>query len=278
MAARPIPTPLPAARPDPAAEGGPARPGAARLQVVRAFLGTRAEGFRAAEGAMAAVEFALILPTLLLIMFASIQIVAYIDATRKVELVAHSISQMVSQAVPPKNTTVALVNATDVHFSYDSTLVLFPYAMKDAKRRGVAWWQTISINYAAIQFTAKNATCQSNTNTSGDLSACYDANVVWTSTGTHQPASGDNYRPCDTAQLPANDNAPPTRTTLPRSAFGPGSLVAIDVVFEFEPTFGSGFVPPVRIARSAYVQPRYASLVSYDTTNNDGIANKCTGY
>ncbi|MFX7540760.1 TadE family protein, partial [Acinetobacter baumannii] len=75
---------------------------------------------------MAAVEFALILPTLLLIMFASIQIVAYIDATRKVELVAHSISQMISQATPPPNTTVAAVNATDLHFSFDATLVLFP--------------------------------------------------------------------------------------------------------------------------------------------------------
>ncbi|CAO4137595.1 hypothetical protein OFEAOIEE_LOCUS5370 [Methylorubrum extorquens] len=54
--------------------------------------------------------------------------------------------------------------------------------------------------------------------------------------------------------------------------------MVIDVAFDFTPTFGSGFVPAVRIARSAYVQPRYASLVNFDTTNNDGIATKCTGY
>lgn len=275
MAAAPshMPAPATSAGPVPGCRG--AR-GAIVLRAAFTGLGTRVRRFRAADDAMAAIEFALILPTLLLILFAGAQVVAFVNATRKVELVAHSISQMISQAVPPKNTTVAQVNATDLHFSYDATLVLFPYVMKDAKRRGMEWWQTVSINYAAIQFTAKNDACKNSTDNSGDLSACYEAKVVWTSTGTAQPG-GDNYRPCGTAQLPAADDASPNRTTLPRSSFGPGSLVAIDVVFDFEPTFGSGFVPPIRIARSAYVQPRYASLVGYDTTNNDGIATKCTG-
>lgn len=270
------PTRTPAARFASAAMRSLALRAAAR-RTIRAGLGARAARFRAAEGGIAAIEFALILPTLLLILFAGAQVVAYIDATRKVELVAHSISQMISQTVPPNNTTVALVNASDLHFSYDATLVLFPYVMKDAKRQGRAWWQNISINYASIQFTAKNAACKDNPDTSTDLSACYDAGVVWTTTGTAQPG-GDNYRACDTPQLPADDTAAPTRATLPRSTYGPGSLVVIDVAFDFKPTFGSGIVPSVRIARTAYVQPRYASLVSFDTTNNDGMATKCTGY
>lgn len=276
MAAAPPRMPAPATSPDSVTGRHGGDPGATRLMAAFHGLGARVRRFRAADEAMAAIEFALILPTLLLILFAGAQVVAFVNATRKVELVAHSISQMISQATPPKNTNIAQVNAADLHFSYDATLVLFPYVMKDAKRRGLAWWQTISINYAAIQFAAKNAACASKTDTSGDLSGCYEARVVWTSTGTAQPG-GDNYRPCGTAQLPADDDASPNRTTLPRSSFGPGSLVAIDVVFDFEPTFGSGIVPAIRIARSAYVQPRYASLVTYDTTNNDGIATRCTG-
>ncbi|KQQ14719.1 pilus assembly protein TadE [Methylobacterium sp. Leaf123] len=277
MAAGSPRTPLPAPLRSPALESSLALRTRASLRRIRAGLGAQAEHFRAAEGAVAAIEFALILPTLLLILFAGTQVVAYIDATRKVELVAHSISQMISQSVPPDNSTVARVNATDLHFAYDATLVLFPYVMKDAKRQGRPWWQNISINYASIQFKAKNATCQSNLDTSVDLSPCYDAKVVWTTTGTAQPG-GNNYRPCDTPQLPSADDAASSRTTLPRSTYGPGSLVVIDVAFDFTPTFGSGFVSAVRIARSAYVQPRYASLVSFDTTNNDGIATKCTGY
>lgn len=243
----------------------PFRPGAGRIPLLRRFL--------RAEGAVAAIEFALIVPILLLLLLAGIQIVLYINASRKVAQVARSISQMISQAKPPTNSSTATVNAQDLHFSYDSTMVIFPFVMGDAKRQNVSWWADISINYASIAFTQTSATCNDPT----DQSACYTANVVWTSTGTAQPY-GTNYRPCTPAQLPADNTAPPSRSTLPRSVFGPASLIVIDVVFNFTPTFGAKFVPSVKIARSAYVQPRYATLVNYDTTNSDGIATKCPGY
>ncbi|MCJ2118578.1 pilus assembly protein [Methylobacterium sp. J-001] len=219
--------------------------------------------------AASVIEFALILPVLLILMLGGIQLVTYIDASRKVGLIAQSISQMISQAMPPSGSTVATVTAADLHFSYDSTLVLFPYLLKDAPRQGLQWWQDIAITYAAVAFTQTSSNC-----TGGDLSACYTAAVAWTSSGT----TGGNYRPCKVPQLPAADTTPPNRTTLPRSVFGPGSIVAVDVVFNFRPTFGARFIPAVRIARSMYVQPRYAALVNFDTTGNDGIAVKCPGF
>ncbi|MCJ2123640.1 TadE/TadG family type IV pilus assembly protein [Methylobacterium sp. J-077] len=234
---------------------------AGRLPSATRFLGdTRA---------VSALEFALILPVLLILMLGGIQLTTYVNASRKVELIAQSISQMVSQAMPPAGSNVATVNATDLHFSYDSTLVLFPYLMKDAPRQGLQWWQDIAITYAAIAFTQTASNC-----TGTDLSACYTAAVAWTSSGT----TGGNYRPCVVPQLPAADTAPPNRTTLPRSVFGPGSIVAVDVVFTFRPSFGARFIPAVRIARSMYVQPRYAALVNFDPTGNDGIAVKCPGF
>ncbi len=230
---------------------------------------------RAADDAVAAIEFGLALPTLLIVLLGGAQVVSYIDASRKVDLIANSISQMVSQAMPPDGQTVARINATDVHFSFDSTLVLFPDVMSYAKRVGVEWWQVIAINYAGIAFernTTKPCTA------TDDLSPCYTAKVMWTSPGASQPADGPGFRPCDTPQAPVDDTAEPSRTTLPRSAFGPSSLIVIDVVFNFKPTFGSGLVAPVRIARTAYVQPRYAARIQYDMTNNTGIATSCKGY
>ncbi len=108
--------------------------------------------------------------------------------------------------------------------------------------------------------------------------ASYRADVVWTSTGTTQPSSGPAYRPCSTPQVAAADTADPTPKTLPRSVFGPASMVVIDVVFTFHPTFGAAYLPSMRIARSAYVQPRYASLINFDPNGNDGIATKCPGF
>ncbi|MGU3664598.1 TadE/TadG family type IV pilus assembly protein [Methylobacterium sp. A49B] len=229
-----------------------------------------ARRFGADTRAVSAVEFALIFPVLLILMIAGTQLVTYINATRKVELIAQSISQMLSQAQPPQNGTVATVNAADLHFSFDSSLVLFPYLMKDASRQGLQWWQDITITFASVTFQPTASNCPS----TSDQSNCFAANVVWTSTGT----SGGNYRPCTPTQLPADNAAPPSRTTLPRSVFGPGSLLAVDVVFNFKPSFGARFIPAVRIARSMYVQPRYATLVNFDPTGNDGIATKCPGY
>ena len=239
------------------------RPGTARDKAVSAAR------FLRDTRAVSAIEFALILPVLLILMLGATQLVTYINASRKVELIAHSISQMISQAMPPSGATVATVNATDLHFSFDSALVLFPYLMKDAPRQGLQWWQDIAITYAAVAFTQTASSC-----TGTDLSACYAAAVAWTSSGT----TGGNYRPCIVPQLAAADTAPPSRTTLPRSVFGPGSIVAVDVVFNFKPSFGARFIPAVRIARSMYVQPRYATLVNFDPTGNDGIATKCPGF
>ncbi|RYB01910.1 TadE/TadG family type IV pilus assembly protein [Lichenibacterium ramalinae] len=227
--------------------------------------------FLAAEAGTSAIEFALVLPVLALLLLAGLQVVLYVNATRRVELVANSISQMISQAAPatPSSTT-ATVNALDLHFSYDSALVLFPYLMRDASRQGVAWWQDITIDYASIQFTQTSQSCSGAT----DQSACYVANVVWTSTGT----AGNRNRPCVVAQAAADDTAAPSPKTLPRSVFGSGSIIAVDVSFTFVPTFGSQFLQPIQITRSVFVQPRYASLIKFDTSGNDGIASTCPGF
>ncbi len=209
------------------------------------------------------------LPLLLILMLSGIQLITYVNAARKVELVATSISEMVSQAVPPQGSPTATVNTTDIKFSRDSALVIFPFLMQDAKAQNITWDNDISINYASVQFTQLLTTCSAQ----GDQSSCYGASVVWTSSGL-----GGGNRQCIIPQLPADDTAAPNRLNLPRSVYGPGSIIVIDVVFTFKPSFGSGFVPSVRIARSVYVQPRYATLINFDTTSSDGTVTKCLGY
>lgn len=220
--------------------------------------------------AVAAIEFAVVMPVLIVIMFGNYQIIAYTNASRRVDMIVRSISEMISQTVPPSNSSTALVSAQDLHFAYDSALVTFPYVMMDARSNGLSWWQDIIINFASIQFNTISNSCQG----AADQSPCTVASVVWTSTGIN----ATNFRPCSIPQLPADDASPPSPATLPRSIFGSNSIIVVDVVFNFKPTFGSSFIPPIKIARSAYIQPRYAALINFDTTTNDGIASKCPGY
>ena len=226
--------------------------------------------FASATRASSAVEFAIIFPTLLFLMLMGTQLILYINATRKVEQLAASMSEMISQASPPNvSTTIATVSSQDLHFAYDAGLVVFPYLMKDAVTQNLSWWQDINIDFASIQFTAiPNSNCSGKP----DLSSCYLPKVVWTSSGT----TGSNYRPCTIPlQLPASNTAQPTNTTLPAGIFGPNSVVVVDVVFTFHPTFGTNLIGPIKITRSTYTQPRYASLINYSLSNNDGIAVVC---
>ncbi len=225
-------------------------------------------GFLTAQAGVAAIELAIVFPVLVVLMLFGLQAVTYVRAVRKVELLASSMSEMLSQAAPPAGSTTALVNTLDLHFAYDAGMVIFPYLMQDATRQNIAWWQDITIDFAGIQFAPTGASCPGT-----DQSSCYKANVAWTSTGT----VGNNARPCGTAQLPT-DSAAPSNTALPRAIFGPGSLIVVDVVFTFQPSFASRLMSPQRIARSVYLQPRYASVINYDTTNSDGIAIRCPGY
>lgn len=227
--------------------------------------------FGRSTGGASAIEFALLFPVLIILMLMGIQVVLYINATRRVEMVATSISEMISQAAPAQNSTTAYVNSLDLHFAYDATLVLFPYIMKDAARQNIAWWQNITIDFAGIQFIKIPGT---NCGNSTDQSACYTAAVGWTSTGT----SGANNRPCVLPQTAVDNTAAPTSATLPRSLYGQGSIVAVDVAFTFTPTFAAQLLPRLTIRRSIFVQPRYANYIDYDTTNNDGIANLCPGF
>ena len=213
--------------------------------------------FKEDNRAVSAIEFALVLPIMILILLAGVQLTLYINATRKIERIATSISEMISQAAPPNNsTTLASVNTLDLHFSYDATLVNFPYIMGDAASKNINWWQDINIDFASISFVQTTTPC----NAVGDLSACYNAKVLWTSVGT----TGTNFRPCGSVQSAVNDNIPPSSTTLPRSLFGPGSIIAIDIAFRFVPTFGARFLPPLTISRSVFVQPRYATQINFD--------------
>lgn len=219
------------------------------------------------QGGVAALEFAFAAPVLLILMLSGLELENYIKAVRKVELYASSISEMISEAKPPTNqVNAASVSQLDIHFAFDSGLVIFPYVMKDAARKNIPWWQDISVDFASIQFNQTSTSC----NGQGDQSSCYLAKVLWTSTGT----AGANFRPCIVPQLPTT-SATPNRLTLPSTVFGSGSLIVIDVVFNYTPSFGSGLVPSRRIARSVYVQPRYATVINFDTTNNDGIVTVC---
>lgn len=218
---------------------------------------------------VAGVEFVMLFPVLLVMILVGTQVASYINAARKVERISNSIAQMLAEAAPPSDnsTTVATVNSGDLNFGIDSAMLIFPYVFKDRLRTGGVWYGNLRIGMASVQFAQKPGIC----NNPADLSGCYTANVVWSF----------NYgmpRPCGVPLTPVADTDPPSATTLPRSVYGPGSVVVVDVTFDFTPMFGENVLPHIVIRRSTYLQPRSASRVSFDTVHSDGSATLCPGY
>ena len=240
-----------------------------------AKLYRRAKEFRRARQAIAATEFALALPLLVMLMLGSVETARAIIAARSVTAVATTAVEMLSQNGTKK------VNYIDLHFATDSTMVIFPQMLQDAARKGVSWNKDISVSIAGVLFTGLPENC---------ITTCtsYTANVVWN--------SGANKRTCGVLLTSAADTAAPSTTTLPADVFpiapSPGaSLLVVDIVYNYTPIFGSTFTAlfgsplfgTIPIARSAYLAPRYVQFpkyIQYDNSvsGDDGIGAECPQY
>jgi Flp pilus assembly protein TadG len=214
-------------------------------------LGSR---LRRDDRAVSAIEFALGAPVFLLLLLMGIDTARFVLATRQVEDVAATIGQMISV------NQSGSVNYMDLQFFHDSAMVIFPQVLADSTQQGKSWSNDIGISMASIQFTTTPTSCTSN--------CTYTPKVLWT--------GGSVPRSCTVMPTSVTDTAAPSSTTLPSDVYGSGSVIVIDVTFNFRPTIAPQFMKPISIARSYYVSPRYVAAVSYAKVSGDnGIAKSC---
>ncbi len=219
----------------------------------------RLDTFKAAQGGLAMLEFALALPFLVLALLGFFEIDRYISMTRRLEITASSIAEQLSQDT--------LVSPVDVAFAQDSTVVLFPAVLADSARKGIPWSNDIALSMSSIVFTLVDPTCTTNCN--------YNAQVAWSS------GSNSVSRPCNVLLKAVPDTQSSQPSTLPADAFGPVPLIVVDVAFSYTPLFGASMVPPVTLHRSAYMQPRYTAgnaYLQYSVAGGDNLVTTCPGF
>lgn len=217
--------------------------------------------FKACDAGLAAVEFSVALPLLLVCLLGFFELDRYLTMTRKLEATANSIAEMLTQS------QTGVITPVDVTFAQDSAVVLFPAVLSDSVRKGVAWNNDISIAMSSIVFTKANPNCASN--------CSYNAQVAWT--------SGPNgvARPCNTLLQSVADTQDPSPTTLASDAFGPVPLIAVDLSFNYTPLFAASFMPSLTIKRSAFMQPRYTmgnAYLQYSVAGGDSLVTTCPGF
>ncbi|QGM45256.1 TadE/TadG family type IV pilus assembly protein [Methylocystis heyeri] len=218
--------------------------------------------FKDCNAGLAAVEFSVALPLLLVVLLGFFELDRYVTMTRKLENTANSIAEMLTQSQS------GTISDLDVAFARDATMVLFPTVLADAARKGVAWSNDIQISMSSIVFGKTNPNCSSN--------CAYNAQVAWSSGGLGVS------RPCNRLLDAVDDTQGPSRTSLPRDAFGPVPLIAVDLSFDYTPLFAASFMPSLTIKRSAFMQPRYTLGAAYlkyaPVAGSVSLVTTCPGY
>lgn len=209
--------------------------------------------FLDATQGFAAVEFGLALPVLGLMLLGFVELDRYAWAARQLELTASSIGRMLSQSTTP-------LQPVDVKFARDSAMVLFPQVLGDSARAGHVWSDDISVTMSSVDFRNLTPGCSG--------AACvYEARVAW--------SGGPTKRPCNAPLAAAPNSATPTPTTLPTDAFGPDSIIVVDLTYAYKPLFAPKLFGGFTLKRSSFLQPRYLPAVQYAIPGGDSYVTTC---
>jgi Flp pilus assembly pilin Flp len=217
-----------------------------------------AKQFIRAQTGVAAIEFALLLPLLIVMMLGSFELQRYLRIERQLTLTAENIAAMVAQRQ-------SIENNYDFNFALNVAIHTFPAGHDEPPKH---WWHVIVHQISGVIFTPTVAGCTKN--------CTYAANLTW-SWPTYNTAFGlDALRRQCGPITPAPDSAPPTGATLPASMFGPGSMIVVDLRYQFKPLFGSAFMPKIILSRRGYANARFAS--PYLKAVGDYSLLNCPGY
>ncbi len=208
-----------------------------------------------------AIEFALLAPLLIFMLFSTVELHRYILYKRHIEAAAKGVANMIGQR--PDS-----YSATDyVSLDFDLVRHIFPEhyypGASDAD-----WWKKLAFQVTHVVFTPTVAGCTS--------SCAYAANVAWTwPTVTSDVPRGSLARSCGVLTAAAA-GATPTGGALPATLFGPGSLTIVDLQYNFTPLLGATLVPAKTIVGQGFASTRFAA--PYIANAGASLTTRCPGY
>lgn len=208
--------------------------------------------FLVSSKGVAAVEFAIILPVMIFLMIGSFELSRYLQAGYRATQVANNVGLMVSQAVTS-------LKGSDITQIRNLSLLNMPETVRGKTRFSYGdWSDRLQINLTSAKIFASPASA-----------GTFDAAPIWNTTGS--------ARRCGTLR-PIRDGNNDDPSGIPAALLtGAGSVIIVDVVFDYRPIIGGQFLgarQSIPIGRTAFIQPRLTNLIEYanDSTN---VARNC---
>ena len=207
--------------------------------------------FSRSIAAVAAVEFAIILPFMLLLMIGGFEISRFLHLSFRVSQTAGNIGLILSQYT-------RVLKPDDIQLARNSAVLVTPELRRGRGPGYDAWKDRMQIDLARVEIKAVAGR------------GAYEAKPIWTSKSSRRTCNV--LRPMNSGR----DNYDPG--AIPSALLsGAGSVVVVDVSFRYAPILGESFVGTrgsMLIERSVYIEPRQGGLIRYDNSDSS-VANNC---
>lgn len=206
--------------------------------------------------AVAAIEFALILPLLTLLTLGTFELQRALRLERQLSHAAESIAGLVAQRQD--------VDAGRLNVDFNSSIHTFP---ETARMEGI-WWHLLMHQISHVVFKPEDTSCKAD--------CAYKADVAWIwPTYDTGEGIGNLRRKCGTLAA-APPGATPEGGSIPKAFFGPGAIIAVDLKFRFKPIVGAALLPDFIMVQQGFANTRFA--YPYMKLNGSSAATKCAGY
>ncbi|WP_416357828.1 TadE/TadG family type IV pilus assembly protein [Aureimonas phyllosphaerae] len=217
---------------------------------------------RREEDGTAAIEFAIILPVMLVLLLGTFEISRYIYASNQIVHAVSMVGQMASQ-LP------ASAKASDVQRIWSAAPLIAPEAGAVARRLGRSVWSdALTVTISNIAFDKSDAACQTDCQ--------YQASVAW--------SVGQSPLACGT--ISQGQKLPPTDAIIPTEFFGDGSVILVQAALPYVPQLEgtAGFLDGVArnltttLSESSWFLPRNAKRIALSPSAGGGPrSNICPG-
>ena len=211
----------------------------------------------------AALEFAIVVPVLVVLILGVSDLSNAILTARRAEVAAIAVAQMASTDSAQSQT---LNEISDVEASSATTaaFALFPcWARSPNVSGGCGAAGTFAVTLSGISFTAVPSGCTQ--------TCSYQPKVVWSVSNV----LGENkLRPCGDLAVVAN-SSPFNYGSIPAGDVGPTTLFVADVSWTFTPAFFGFLFPNIPIFQSATVSPRIGNGTVLTGVSSTGNVERC---
>ena len=205
------------------------------------------ERCRSDQRGIAMVEFAMILPLMLVLYVCTSAVTLAVSASRSTAVLARTLTDLTSQ----QKANTPLTDTTAKNIFNASTTVMAPFPTT-----------TLKMTLSNVEFVVNPASTASNG---------LDAKTRWTVT-----FSGGTLRPCAGRPLltPVANGSTPSPSTIPFGLYSEGFLIVADVTYVYTPTFGyfnynfetgkaASSAISFTMSHTTYMRPRQTDNIRY---------------